>query len=102
MDIGKKNNQTMALLKLIRFPNLVIVILTQFLLYELLRQQLSFGTIELSLDYVHFSYLVFVTVLITSAGYIINDILDLSTDLINRPNKIIITINLCSCTFGWH
>lgn len=101
MDIGKKNNQTMALLKLIRFPNLVIVILTQFLLYELLRQQLSFGTIELSLDYVHFSYLVFVTVLITSAGYIINDILDLSTDLINRPNKIIITRRINKSTAYW-
>ena len=81
----------MALLKLIRFPNLVIVVLTQFLLYELLRQQLSFGAIELSLDHVHFSYLVFVTVLITAAGYIVNDILDLPTDLINRRNKIIIT-----------
>lgn len=91
----------MGLLKLIRLPNLLIVILTQFLLYQLLLQQFSFGEITPSLDYSHFSYLVFVTVLITAAGYIVNDILDLPTDMINRPNQVIIGRRINKSTAYW-
>ena len=91
----------MGLLKLIRLPNLLIVILTQFLLYQLLRQQFNFGEIALSLDFSHFSYLVFVTVLITAAGYIVNDILDLPTDMINRPNQVIIGRKINKSTAYW-
>ncbi|MCI5080245.1 MAG: geranylgeranylglycerol-phosphate geranylgeranyltransferase [Saprospiraceae bacterium] len=80
----------MALLRLIRFPNLLIVILTQFLLFELIRQTFDQANIELVLSLQPFSYLVFVTVLITAAGYIVNDILDLSIDRINKPHKVII------------
>ena len=80
-----------ALLRLVRFPNLVIVALTQYLLYYILllpafRQQ----GLEPALDDSHFSLLVAVTVLITAGGYVINDIVDFRIDLINRPTRVVI------------
>ncbi len=80
-----------ALLRLVRFPNLVIVALTQYLIYYILLLP-AFGryAIDPLLDDSHFSLLVAVTVLITAGGYIINDIVDFRIDLVNRPDKVVI------------
>ena len=81
----------MSLLRLIRWPNLIIVVLTQCLLYQyILRaafQQANFASL---LDPFHFGLLSFTTVLIAASGYIINDIIDYPTDLINKPDKVIV------------
>jgi len=81
----------MSFLKLIRFPNLVIVVLTQYLLQYLILIP-AFETTELSplLDHFHFAILVFSTVLIAAGGYIINDLEDYEIDLLNKPEKVII------------
>jgi len=42
------------------------------------------------LDNFHFFLLVFSTIIIAAAGYIINDYFDLKTDRINKPEKIVI------------
>ena len=91
----------MSLLKLVRFPNLLIVTLTQFLLFELIRRQFEQFDIALQLDLRHFSYLVLVTVIITASGYIVNDILDLKIDQINKPKQVVIGKMMNLSTAYW-
>lgn len=81
----------MAILNLIRFPNLLIVALTQYLLqYVVISPTFKASGIEKSLDDFHFFLLVITTITITISGYIINDVLDYETDLINKPEKVIV------------
>ncbi len=46
--------------------------------------------IPLSLFYWQYALLVFSTLFIAAGGYVINDIFDIETDQINKPNKVII------------
>ena len=81
----------MAVLRLIRFPNLIIVAFTQCLLYYcIILPALQVQHISPDLDPNHFHLFIFVTLIITAGGYIINDILDFETDLINKPDKVFI------------
>ncbi len=81
----------MYFLRLLRLPNLLIVALTQFLLYwQLILPAYQTQQIEPALNTLHFSMLSLITLFITASGYIINDIVDLPIDSINKPNKIII------------
>ena len=70
-------------LRLIRWPNLLIVILTQILTRNCL-------VIDTSLHPYDFCLLVLSTVLIAAAGYIINDYYDVKIDLINKPERVVI------------
>lgn len=80
----------MAFWKLIRYPNLLIVALTQFLFYWFIQQVFHKNGIEPILDLPHFSLLVLTTIIIAASGYIINDIYDLEIDLINKSDRMII------------
>lgn len=74
--------------KLVRFKNLLIVFITQFIFrYIGLRNVYLFDTIQPNLDLFHFFLLVLTTVFITAGGYVINDIFDHKIDLINKPEK---------------
>jgi 4-hydroxybenzoate polyprenyltransferase len=78
-------------LKIIRIPNLLIIILTQYLLriciigtfYGLNAIVPSFGNFD-------FILLLVVTVLIAAGGYVINDYFDVDVDKVNRPGKRVI------------
>jgi len=81
----------MPFLKLIRFPNLAIVALTQYLLqYLVLVPALREASLSPILDPFHFALLVTTTILIAASGYLINDLLDYETDLINKPNAVFV------------
>ncbi len=71
-----------AFFRLVRWPNLVFIALTQVLFYY---------CIYLPVFDVHrpygLSWLVIASVLIAAAGYIINDYFDLNIDQINKPRK---------------
>lgn len=54
--------------------------------YAFLKQQ----NIPLALSDWQYGLLVLSTVLLAAAGYVINDIFDIATDTINKPNKVII------------
>lgn len=81
----------MSLLKLIRWKNLLIVALTQFLLQYLVVAPFHQQYEQLPiLDGFHFSLLVLTTALIAAAGYVINDICDQEIDEINKPDEKIV------------
>ncbi|KYG83914.1 prenyltransferase [Roseivirga echinicomitans] len=74
-------------LKMIRGLNLLIVALTQyFTAIFLLREGLNW----VLLSDEKFFLLVLSTVIITSAGYLINDYYDVKIDYVNRPNRVIV------------
>ncbi len=80
-----------AFLKLVRFPNLVITAVTQYILqYMVLVPALKEVGLSPILDPIHFSLLVLTTVLIAAGGYVINDLLDYETDLVNKPEAVFV------------
>lgn len=88
--------------KLVRLPNLIIVGITQYLIYRfLLGNIFNQYDIESSLNYSELSIFIFITLCITAGGYIINDIFDLATDLINKPLTRILNLKI-STGIGWY
>lgn len=78
-------NLISAFLRLIRWPNLVFIALTQalfyFCIYLPLFHQTATGKMIL---------LVLASVFIAAAGYIINDYFDLNIDQVNKPTKNVV------------
>lgn len=74
--------------KLIRWKNVLLVLYIQVLLKFFVFNSLSIST---NLSIIQFLVLLVSILLITSAGYIINDVFDVKTDLINKPKKVIVT-----------
>ncbi len=77
----------MHLFNLIRYKNLLFIILIQVVIKYVLFE--SFGA-DSFLSGFHFFLLVLASILIASGGYIINDIYDKSIDAINKPHKQIV------------
>lgn len=71
-----------AFLKLVRWPNLIFIVLTQVLFYYCIYLPL-YNTPQTNLV----SWLIVASVCIAAAGYIINDYFDLNIDQINKPDK---------------
>jgi 4-hydroxybenzoate polyprenyltransferase len=104
-----------AFFKLIRWPNLLIVIMTMVLMrYAILGPVLSkisitidtsagsAGSLSLQSSWFDFLILVAATVLITAGGYVINDYFDIKTDLINRGKVIVGTRIPRRQAMMWH
>lgn len=84
---------TRAFLRLIRWPNLVFIVLTQFLFYYCIilpnyHAQAARGAWFLTWAFL--GWLSLASVLIAAAGYIINDYFDLNIDQLNKPGSIVI------------
>ncbi|WP_274475647.1 geranylgeranylglycerol-phosphate geranylgeranyltransferase [Mangrovimonas aestuarii] len=77
----------MPILNLIRWKNLLMIALVQVLIKYALFEPFN---IDFTLNWFGFSLLVIATLCITAAGNIINDIYDVDTDLINKPDKVIV------------
>ena len=77
--------------KLIRIKNLLIVAMTQYLMrYAVILPILKIKGYESQFGHLNFLFLVFATVLLTAAGYVINDYFDTKTDLVNRPESVVV------------
>jgi 4-hydroxybenzoate polyprenyltransferase len=78
-------NKISAFLRLVRWPNLIFIALTQLLFYYCiyfpLYRQHQFEKLTL---------LVAASVFIAAAGYIINDYFDINIDQINKPQKNVV------------
>lgn len=75
-----------AFLRLVRWPNLLFIVLTQALFYYCVDVSLYGSSFPSS----KMIWLIVASVCIAAGGYIINDYFDLNIDLINKPQKIII------------
>ena len=79
------------IIKLIRWPNLLIVFITQWIVWaHLIDHFVSQQSISHKLHTSHFILLALCTMLVAAGGYIINDIEDIKIDLINKPHKVIV------------
>ena len=78
--------------KLIRWKNLLMIVLVQYLIkYALLLPFFESHSVATTLSNLGFALLVIATVCIAAGGYIINDIYDVEADKINKPNAVIIS-----------
>ncbi|WP_313807792.1 geranylgeranylglycerol-phosphate geranylgeranyltransferase [Flavobacterium sp.] len=78
----------MKFLKLIRFQNLLMLALMQLVFhFVFLRNQ---PDLLLALSDVQFVLLVVATICIAAGGYVINNIMDLETDAVAKPNDVVV------------
>jgi 4-hydroxybenzoate polyprenyltransferase len=78
-------NVVNAFFRLVRWPNLVFIALTQALFYSCIYLPLYHEQITGKL-----TFLIIASVLIAAAGYIINDYFDLNIDQVNKPQKNVV------------
>ena len=84
-----------SVLRLVRFPNLLIIAFTQYAMrYLIMDPLLPSSTFELQFGDFQFALLVFSTMLIAAAGYIINDYFDTQADLINKPKRVVVGVSI--------
>jgi 4-hydroxybenzoate polyprenyltransferase len=93
-----------AFFRLIRWPNLVFIFLTQWLFYYLiLLPGYNGSALRPLLSPALFYWLTLSSVLIAAAGYIINDYFDLNIDRVNKPDKLVVEkIIKRRWTIIWH
>ena len=77
-----------AFFRLVRSRNILIVVLSQYMVRVFLIGPKE-NWLDYLLDFKQF-LLVFATISIAAAGYIINDYFDIKIDLVNKPNEVII------------
>lgn len=80
-----------AFLRLIRWPNLVFIVITQCL-FEWAIYGRVYPANDTAIFNGPFIQLVLASVLIAAAGYIINDYFDQNIDQINKPEKMVVNV----------
>jgi 4-hydroxybenzoate polyprenyltransferase len=81
-------NSLLGFFRLVRYPNLIIIVLTQYMTSIFL-----IGPKENYLEIIKDPKLLLLcisTVFIAAAGYIINDYFDVKIDMVNKPKEVII------------
>ena len=78
-----------AFFRLIRWPNLAFIAITQTLFYYCIYTPLLFTQPSTDNQFLFF-ILMAASVFIAAAGYIINDYFDIQIDIINKPKRIVI------------
>ncbi|NPA45257.1 MAG: UbiA family prenyltransferase [Chlorobi bacterium] len=79
------------ILRLIRVKNLLIIAFTQYLMrYAIIFPMLKAKGYESQFGDFNFFLLVLSTMILATAGYIINDYFDTKTDLLNRPKTVVV------------
>lgn len=76
-----------ALFKLLRWPNLLMIVAVQYLLRLAFIEALDLPHV---LNHWQFALGVLTSVLLAAGGYIINDLYDLENDRINKPERMVI------------
>lgn len=78
-----------AFLRLIRWPNLLFIALTQALVYVCLYRPLYERPAGASPDS-HMFFWIMASVMIAAGGYVINDYFDINIDQVNRPHRQVV------------
>ena len=79
-----------AFFRLIRWPNLFFIALTQLLFYYCIVQRVIVAPVYSSFVFPLFIYLIIASIFIAAAGYIINDYFDRNIDQVNKPYRLVI------------
>ncbi len=80
-----------AFFRLIRYPNLFFIALTQVLFYvAIVMPSFNAGGLTDPLGVEGLAILVAASIFIAAAGYIINDYFDLNIDRVNKPDKLVV------------
>src|SRR6185437_4451727 len=95
-----------AFFRLVRWPNLVFIFLTQLLFYYCIQLPLHHAAAWIFAPILYprlFFLLAASSVLIAAAGYIINDYFDLNIDRVNKPKRLVVDrIIKRRWTILWH
>ena len=87
----KRYSLMIAISRLIRLPNLLIIVLTQSLIrWSLMGPLLSAKGLSLQMSNWLFVAMMLATVLISAGGYVINDYFDRKIDTVNDPEDVIV------------
>ncbi len=90
-----KENKILSLFRLVRAANLIIIAITLYIVrYFVVQPYLTHHNLELQFGDIYFFLLVAATMLIAGGGYVINDYFDRKTDLLNKPDKVIVGIKI--------
>lgn len=81
-----------AFFRLVRWPNLVFIALTQVLFEYCVYRKIYPDAIITGTETKQFFFLVLASVMIAAAGYIINDYFDLNIDQVNKPGKVVVNV----------
>lgn len=87
----------MSFFRLVRWPNLVFIVLTQLLFYYCIILPCLpevYANLDKKLTLPVFWVLITASVFIAAAGYIINDYFDINIDQVNKPGKMVIAKNI--------
>jgi len=87
-------NKGIAFFRLVRYPNLLIIAGTMYMFRYVLFPP------EFAIDHFLFFLYTLVPVLTAAAGYVINDLMDVKTDSINKPEKMLVG-NVFSIAATW-
>jgi 4-hydroxybenzoate polyprenyltransferase len=80
-----------AFFRLIRFPNLFFIALTQLLFYFcIIVPTYDVWAVALPMGYIELLLLIAASILIAAAGYIINDYFDQNIDIVNKPSRLVV------------
>ena len=79
-----------SFLRLIRLPNLLFILFTQFLYYYCSFLRVQVPPVDSTFSSFLFILLMIASVLIAAAGYVINDYFDLNIDRVNKPGRMVI------------
>ena len=83
-------NNIFILIKIARFKNLLMILFTQVFAFYFLNPYADWH------DLLRFKFLalVFCTVLVAAAGYIINDYIDVKIDMANKPSNVLVGVRI--------
>ncbi|NMM49773.1 geranylgeranylglycerol-phosphate geranylgeranyltransferase [Marinigracilibium pacificum] len=81
------NKKIVAFLQVTRWPNLLIIVLGQYLTAIFLIEAGNWNDVLLSL---RMAVLSLSTVILAASGYLINDYYDIKIDYVNKPQKVVI------------
>ena len=81
----------MKFFKLIRFPNLLIIALVQYLMrMAIMSPVLEQNGYALQMSELEFALLVLSTCMLAAAGYVINNYFDRRADMITKPDEVVV------------
>jgi 4-hydroxybenzoate polyprenyltransferase len=88
---AEKSQTFKTIFSLIRFPNLIIIGMSMVLIqFTLIKPILEMNGLQATINLLVFTLLVISTMLLAAGGYVVNDILDVKIDLINKPDKVLV------------